>query len=204
MGLKHLNGETRDVVVVGGSAGALGPLKRIVADLPPNLAAAMLVVLHLNPSSTTILAQILNRLGGPPAVTPEDGDPLLPGCIYVASPDLHLDVSTGAIQNSKGPKVNGARPAIDVLFQSAAETYGPRVVGVILSGGLDDGSAGLAAIREAGGIGIVQHPDDAAVGSMPRNAIKRAQPEYVALVDDIGGIISRIVGPPAGVNRPGT
>ena len=196
MGELHLNGETRDVVVVGGSAGALEPLKRIVAKIPPDLAAAMLIVLHLSPSSTTILAQILTRLGGLQAVTPEDGDPVLPGYIYVASPDLHLDLSTGAIQNTTGPKVNGTRPAIDVLFQSAAATFGARVVGVILSGGLDDGSAGLAAIREAGGLAIVQHPDDATMESMPRHAIERAQPEYVATADEIGAIIARLVGEP--------
>lgn len=187
------NGHRRDVVVVGGSAGALEPLKHIVADVPAELPISMLVVLHLSPTSTSSLGTILNGIGGLRAVTPRDGDPLLPGYIYVAEPDRHLDVSTGFIRQTHAPKVNGVRPAIDVLFQSAADVYGPRTIGVILSGGLDDGSAGLAAISEAGGIGIVQNPDEAIVSSMPRNAIERAMPEHVLGTDEIGPLIAGIV-----------
>lgn len=188
------NGHRRDIVVVGGSAGALEPLKRIVADLPADLEVAMLVVLHLSPTSTSALSTILNTVGGMRSVTPRDGDPVLPGYIYVAEPDKHLDVSTGFIRKTHEPKVNGARPAVDILFQSAADVYGPRTIGVILSGGLDDGSAGLAAICAAGGVGIVQDPDEATVGAMPRNAIERAIPDHVVKTEEIGPLLTHIVG----------
>jgi len=187
------NGHRRDVVVVGGSAGALEPLKRIVADMPADLPVSMLVVLHLSPTSTSSLTTILNAIGGLRSVTPRDGDPLLPGYIYVGEPDRHLDVSTGFIRQTHAPKVNGVRPAVDVLFQSAADVYGPRTIGVVLSGGLDDGSAGLAAIAEAGGVAIVQEPEDATVSSMPRNAIARAAPEHVVSTNEIGPLIAGLV-----------
>ena len=169
----------RDIVVIGGSAGALDPLKEIVTDLPSDLPAAVLVALHLAATAPSALAPILSRLGGMQAVAPRDGDKLRPGFVYVGSPDRHLELSDGTIRLTHGPKVNGMRPAVDVLFRSAAAAYGPRVVGVVLSGGLDDGSGGLAAIRAAGGTTIVQSPDDALMESMPRNAIAVASPEHV-------------------------
>jgi two-component system, chemotaxis family, protein-glutamate methylesterase/glutaminase len=183
----------RDIVAIGGSAGALEPLKRIIADLPADLSASVLTVLHLSPNAPSTLVPILNRVGGMQAVNPQDGDPLTPGFIYVANPDLHLEVTERFIRQSHGPRINGVRPAIDVLFESVAETFGPRAIGVVLSGGLDDGSAGLAALREAGGIGIVQQPDDAAIASMPRNAMQRAAPEYVLVTEEIGPRIVTLV-----------
>ena len=182
--------------MVGGSAGALEPLKRIISTLPPDLAAAMCVATHISPTAPSSLATVLNRLGGPRVVTPQNGDPLLPGYVYVAVPDHHLDLSSGFIATTNAPKVNGMRPAVDVLFHSAADVYGPRTIGVVLSGGLDDGSAGLAAIREAGGIGIVQDPEDCVVAAMARNAIRRAAPEHVVSSGEIGPLIRSIVGEP--------
>jgi two-component system chemotaxis response regulator CheB len=194
------DGTRRDIVVIGGSAGALEPLKLIVADLPADLPAAVLAVLHLSPNAPSTLGPILNRVGGLQAVNPQDGDSIRPGYVYVANPDLHLEVTARGIRQSHGPRVNGLRPSVDVLFESAAETFGSRVIGVVLSGGLDDGSAGLAAIREAGGIGIAQQPDDASIPSMPKNAIQRAAPEYVLTADQIGPRIVQLVGEP--VERP--
>jgi two-component system chemotaxis response regulator CheB len=188
----------RDLVVIGGSAGALEPLKQIVADLPPDLPAAVLVVIHLATTTKSALAPILNRVGGMQAVIPRDGDPIRPGYVYVPTPDHHLEVHDGVVRLTTGPRVNGVRPAVDVLFRTAARHYGARVAGVVLSGSLDDGSAGLMAIRAAGGMGIVQSPEDAVMESMPRNAIKVAQPEEVAPADEIGRLISGVVQGPVG------
>ena len=187
----------RDMIVIGGSAGALEPLKQIVADLPADLPAVVIAVIHLGATSHSALATILNRETGLRAVTPMDGDPLLPGYVYVPTPDHHLEVAAGTIRVTHRPRVNGMRPAIDVLFRTAAEAYGGRVAGVVLSGGLDDGSAGLAAIRAAGGIGIVQSPDDATVDSMPRNAIAVARPEHVLPATRIGSMIANAVREPS-------
>lgn len=184
----------RDIITIGGSAGAVEPLKTIVANVPSNLNAAVLAVLHLSPNAPSTLARILTRVGGMRAVNPQDGDALRPGHIYVANPDLHLEVTPRGIRQSHGPRINGVRPSIDVLFESAADTYGARVIGVVLSGSLDDGSAGLAAIRQAGGIGIVQRPEDAGIPSMPRNAIARAAPDYVLNAEDIGKKLVELVG----------
>ena len=114
-----------------------------------------------------------------PAVTPRDGDPLLSGYIYVAPPNRHLELSPEGIRCTHGPRINGARPSIDVLFKTAAAMCGPHVVGVLLSGGLDDGSSGLAAISRAGGVTIVQDPEEALIPSMPRTAIAMAAPSHV-------------------------
>ena len=187
------------MIVVGGSAGALGPLKRIVADLPADLPASVLVTIHMGRDGTSALTPILNRLGGPPAVSSRSGRPLEHAHIYVAVPDHHLELSNGSMRNTSTPLVNGVRPAIDLLFQSAAEIYGPRVVGVILSGGLSDGSAGLQAIREAGGVAIVQ--SDPKVSAMPRHAIETASPDHVATADEIGPLIVRIVNQRNGASR---
>jgi two-component system chemotaxis response regulator CheB len=153
---------------------------------------------HLSPNTPSTLAPILTRAGGLRALNPQDGDLVRPGYIYVPSPDMHLEVGPRGIRQSHGPRINGVRPSIDVLFESAAETFGPRVIGVVLSGGLDDGSAGLAAIREAGGSGIVQKPEVAAIDSMPRNAIQRAAPDYVLATEEIGPMVVRLVGKAVG------
>lgn len=187
----------RDIVVIGGSAGALEPLKQIISDLPVDLPAAVVVVLHLSATSWSALGTILNRIGGLPAVTPRQGDPIKPGYVYAATTDRHLETCEDGFHLTRGPRVNGSRPSVEVLFRSAAETFGGRVIGVVLSGGLDDGSVGLAAIRSAGGIGIVQAPDEALVDSMPRRAIAAAAPEHVASSMEIGSLIKEIVGKPA-------
>lgn len=186
----------RDVVVIGASAGGLDALEEIVRHLHADLPAAVLVVLHMPATSRSLLAPILNRIGGLPAVEPRHGDSLRRGYIYVAKPDQHLEVSDGVIQLTHGPRVNGNRPSIDVLFGSTAAAYGERVVGVVLSGSLDDGSGGLAAICAAGGYAIVQKPEDALIDSMPRNAIELAKPHAILPASEIGPMIAKIVTEP--------
>lgn len=184
----------RDIVVIGGSAGALDPLKQVISELPPGLPAAVFVVLHIAATQKSLLGPILNRLGGMSVATPRDGDPVQPGYLYVPMPDHHMELRDGTVHLSHGPRVNGMRPAVDNLFRSAAAAYDSRVVAVVLSGGLDDGSAGMAAIRAAGGIGIVQSPEDAIVDSMPRNAIAIARPQLVLPSDQIAAAIASAVG----------
>ena len=192
----------RDIVVIGGSAGALDPLKEIAAGLPVELPAAVLAVLHMPASARSSLVAILNRVGGPHAVIPRDGDPVRPGYIYVPTPDHHLELVDSRIAVTKTPRINGVRPAVDVLFRSAAAAYGPRVVGIVLSGGLDDGSAGLAEICAAGGAAIVQSPDEALVDSMPRNAIELAHPDDVLPAAEISAAIARLIGADAPAEQP--
>lgn len=187
-------GVRRDIVVIGGSAGALDPLRQIVADLPPDLPAAVVVCLHTAATARSALVSILDRAGGMQAVRPRDGDPIKPGYVYVPTPDHHLELTGRGFRLSSGPRINGSRPAVDVLFRTAAAAFGPRVIGVVLSGGLDDGSNGLIAVKAAGGAAIVQSPDDAMVESMPRNAMELAAPDHVLVAGDIAPAIVSLVG----------
>lgn len=160
-----------DLVVVGASAGGVETLRRVVAGLPDDLAAAICVVLHLAPDSPSALARILERSGKLPCRAAQDGDRLEPGCILVAPPDRHLVIEDGRVRVTVGPRENGHRPAIDTLFRSAAAQRDGRVVGVILSGTRDDGSAGLAVIKASGGAAVVQDPKEAMYAGMPRSAL---------------------------------
>jgi two-component system chemotaxis response regulator CheB len=163
----------RDIVVIGGSSGALQTLK-FIADLPATFPAAIFIVLHTAPDGPALLPDILRRYAALPVEHARDGEAVVPGRIYVGLPDYHLVVRPAFVQVVRGPKENLHRPSIDVLFRSAAGAYGPRVIGVILSGKLDDGSSGLAAVRGAGGLGIVQDPSDALAPDMPQNALAYA------------------------------
>src|SRR5262249_14254557 len=147
------------IVVVGASAGGVEALTRLVHDLPGDLPAPILVVLHVAPTGTSVLPAILSRAGKLEAKHAEDGATLTPGCIFVAPPGRHLLVEDGVMRLDAGPKENGHRPAIDPLFRSAAHQIGSEAVGLILSGVLDDGSLGLRSLRSHGGVAIVQDPD---------------------------------------------
>ena len=187
----------RDIVVVGGSAGAIEAIKSMLAGLPRDLDAAVLVVVHIPPSSPARLDEILQR-GCPLAVKWATGDePLEQGRVYVAPPDHHLVVRADRVLLTHAPRENHSRPAIDPLFRSAALAYGPRVIGVVVSGRLDDGTAGLWAVKERGGIAIAQDPDDAAQADMPRNALAYTKADYVVTAAAIGPLLARLVGEPA-------
>ena len=180
---------SRDVVVIGGSAGAIESLSALVSHLPAELDAAIFVTIHTLPNADGLLPKILSRHGALGAAVAVEGEPILCGRVYVAPPDLHLVVEPGRVMLSGGPKENRHRPSIDALFCSAARSYQDRVIGVVLSGALDDGSVGLRVIREHGGSAIVQDPAEALFPQMPRNAIEIGHPQHVASVADIARLI---------------
>lgn len=167
------------IVVVGASAGGVEALSTLVAALPPDLPAAVCVVLHIPPHATSHLPQILSRSGPLPAEHATNDAPLLAGRIFIAPPDHHLLVRPGALEVERGPRENRSRPAIDPLFRSAARAYGPRVIAVVLSGTLDDGATGLLSVRSHGGTIIVQDPADALYDGMPLAALRAVRPDHV-------------------------
>jgi two-component system chemotaxis response regulator CheB len=177
---------------VGASAGGIEALRSLVAQLPPDFPAAVLVVLHLPPKGTSVLPQILARAGALPAVTAEDGAAVEGGRVYVAPPDRHLLVEHGHLRLDHGTRTNGHRPAIDPLFRSVANEYGPAGAGVVLSGVLDDGTAGLMAIKQAGGVTLAQDPADALYEMMPRTAIEVVSPEHVGTAEQLGRLLAEI------------
>ncbi|MBX3470586.1 MAG: chemotaxis protein CheB [Planctomycetes bacterium] len=195
--------QRRDVVVIGGSAGALEALQRLVAALPADLPAAVFVVLHLSPSHRTHLPEILGRAGPLPVELAVHGAPVTPGRIVVAPPDNHLMLRPGQVAVVRGPKENGHRPAVDPLFRSAAAAYGRRVTAVILSGALDCGTAGLMVVRARGGLTLVQRPDDAQVPSMPHSALKHVQVDHVGSAGDLGAYLARAVADPLPAEEEG-
>ncbi|WP_041841162.1 chemotaxis protein CheB [Actinoplanes friuliensis] len=188
--------ERRDVIAIGASAGGVEALRALVGGLPPDFPGAILVVLHLPRDAPSALSSILDRSGPLPAAIAVDGAPLRFGRIHVAPNDHHLLLLDGHIRLSHGPAENGHRPAIDPLFRSVARAYGPRGVGVVLSGSRDDGAAGLGAIVARQGTAVVQDPADALYPSMPRAALVRAPTEHVAPAAKLGGLLAEITAMP--------
>jgi two-component system chemotaxis response regulator CheB len=191
-----------DLIVIGGSAGSVDAVCLLAAALPADLPAAVCVVVHQPPHAPSRLPEILARVGSLPAVPARDGAPLRPGTIHVAVPDQHLlvvrDGDAGMIRLVRGPRENRTRPAVDPLFRSAALAYGPRVVAVVLSGALDDGTAGLWAVRDRGGLAVVQDPADAAVSSMPASALAEVGADHVVPVREMAELLGRLARTPAG------
>jgi two-component system chemotaxis response regulator CheB len=183
----------RDVVVVGASAGGVEALKELVSGLPPEFPAAVLVVLHMASSGTSVLPQILGRHSDVGVAFAVDGELLRRGQVYVAPPDQHMLVHGSRLRLTRGPRENGHRPAIDPLFRSAARARGPRVIGVVLSGLLDDGAAGLQFIREHNGAAVVQDPEDAMFPSMPLAAIALTEPDCVVPVSEMADALCALV-----------
>jgi two-component system chemotaxis response regulator CheB len=183
---------TRDLIVVGASAGGVEALRGFAAGLPADLAASVLVVLHLPAGGTSALAAILGRSGPLPAVRAAESMDLERGTIYTAPPDRHLVVVDGTLALPAGPTENGRRPAIDALFRSAAIVAGPRVTGVLLSGVLDDGVAGLVAIASRGGKVMVQDPDEALFPSMPNHALQALPVDHVLGAGAMGAVLDKL------------
>jgi two-component system chemotaxis response regulator CheB len=183
---------TRDLVVVGASAGGVEALRDFAAGLPEDLAASVLVVLHLPAGGTSALPAILDRAGPLPACSAKDGMTLRHAAIYVAPPNHHLLVVDDRIALSHGPSENGRRPAIDALFRSAAIVGGPRVTGVLLSGVLDDGVAGLVSIAGRGGKVVVQDPDEALYPGMPQHAMRTLTVDHVLPVAAMGAVLDKL------------
>jgi two-component system chemotaxis response regulator CheB len=190
-----------DVVVVGASAGGVEALMRLARSIPPDFPLPILVVLHVPATGPSVLPQILQRAGALPAAHAADGMALDGGGFVIAPPDRHMRVSGTTIELGRGPRENGHRPAIDPLFRSAAEAYGSRAAGVVLSGSLDDGTIGLFCIKEAGGATLAQDPQDALFPAMPANAIAYARPDYILPVEEIVDTLVRLSAGSAG--RPG-
>lgn len=181
------------LVVVGASAGGVEALKEVVSGLPGDLAAAVGVVLHVSPNADSHLPAILARAGPLQTAHPRDGDEVIEGRIAVAPPDRHLLVRDGRWAVVRGPHENNVRPAIDPLFRSAAASFGPAVVAVVLSGTQTDGSAGAAAVSRFGGAVVVQDPDEAIFPDMPFATIVRDHPDRVLPVHEIAPAVVELL-----------
>jgi len=184
----------QDIIVMGASAGGVEALSRLVAGLPPDLQAAVFIVLHVPPTPSSALPNILGRHSPLPVAHAIDGEPVRRGRVYVAPADRHLLLQPGRVRVTAGPKENGYRPAVDSLFRTAAAAYGRRVAGVILSGSLDDGTAGLRAVKSRGGVAIVQDPDEALYQDMPLHALAGDPPDHVLGVAAIGRLLAELAG----------
>ena len=180
----------RHLIVIGASAGGVEALTRIVRDLAGDIRAAIFITLHFPPTGTSALARILKRAGKVNAVHAVDAQPIEEGEIYVAPPDNHLLIFRDHVRLYRGPRENGNRPAVDPMFRSAALAFGPRVIGVVLSGNLDDGTSGLLAIKRRGGIAVAQDPAEAMFPSMPQSAIDHVAVDYVMKLDGLAALLN--------------
>jgi chemotaxis response regulator CheB len=183
---------TRDVVCVGASAGGVEALRSFVASLPVDLPASIFIVMHVRPSFDSLLPQLLSKWGPLPAAHAKDGETIQHRRIYIAPPDRHLLIDGRKLSVVLGPKKNHTRPAVDPLFKSTAQHCGARSVGIVLSGYLADGTAGLCAIKRAGGVAIVQDPDEAAVPSMPKEAMAYVETDYKLPAHEIGTVLAKL------------
>jgi two-component system chemotaxis response regulator CheB len=194
----HVN---RNIIVIGASAGGVEAVPRLLSSLSANIPAAFFVTLHIPPYSESSMPKLITRKGSLPAEHPRDLTPIRNGRVYVAPPDYHLMLDRELIRLSHGPKENRHRPAIDPLFRSAAKIHAQRVAGVLLTGNLDDGVAGLAEIQERGGLAIVQDPIDASFPDMPRNALHSLEPDHCLSLAEIEKLLGRVAGPALGGSK---
>lgn len=183
---------TRKIIVIGASAGGFEAIRTLIAALPRNLPASIFIVWHMSADVSGILPHVLNKYDTLPAANAVDGEPVVPGRIYVAPPDHHLVLEEGIVRVTRGPKENRFRPAVDPLFRSAAQAYGPQVIGIVLSGALDDGTSGLWAVKQRGGIAIVQDPLDAVVSSMPESALREVDVDYSVPIADMPRLLEQL------------
>ena len=202
---------SRDVIVIGGSAGAVEVLTTVLALLPLDLDAAIAVTIHRHPSVTSTLAAVFARTATFPVIEPEDGEPFTPRRIYLAPADRHMVIAGDVIRLNREPRQHHTRPAIDPLFTSAADSCETRVIGVLVTGNLSDGVSGLIRIKEMGGITLVQDPHEALYSSMPRNALIYDNVDLILALQSVAPALAGLVrGAPVqslvdepGVRRPG-
>lgn len=182
----------KDIIVVGASAGGIEALRVLIGALPADLSASLFIVVHTSPEAPGMLADIFDRCGRLPATYATDGERIETGRIYVAPTDRHLVIEPNRMRVTRGPKENRFRPSVDPLFRSAAQTYGPRVVGIILTGYLDDGTAGLRTVKQLGGTAVVQDPTSALVPFMPLNAVTHVKVDYCLPLEEIAPLLVRL------------
>ena len=180
------------LIVIGASAGGVDALRSLVSGLSGELAAPVLIVLHIGAHRSELPA-LLSSAGPLPAKHADDNELMQPGQIYIAPPDRHMVVAGPRLRLNRRPRENWARPAINPLFRSAAEHFGASVIGVILTGRLNDGTAGLYEIKRHGGVTVVQDPDDAAYPDMPRSAVAHGRPDYCPSLVEIAALLNRLV-----------
>lgn len=190
----ELNIGARNIVVIGASAGGVQALTALFEQIDPETAASFLVVLHIPAYEPSALHSVLSRATNMRVIAAKGGEPIEAGTIYVASPDRHLMVDEHGVRLTRGPKECRVRPAIDVLFRSAAVNYGPRAIGVILTGALDDGTAGLWAVKDRGGLALVQDPKECLISSMAESAIRHVTVDFVGPLAALARQISEAVG----------
>lgn len=195
MSVKKISNANKHIVVVGTSAGGMKALKNLVQQLPADFPVPILVVQHISADATgNVLLNALNKFGKLPCVHAENGSPIKAGFIYLAPSDHHLMIGKeGTLLITKGALENRSRPAIDPLFRSAAIAFGSRTIGIILTGYLDDGTSGLAAIKRCGGICIVQDPKDADYPDMPKNAIYNVAIDYCVPLSEMGAVLAKVL-----------
>lgn len=193
--------QNRDIIVIGGSAGSIGALRQIIPALPSDIPAAVFIVVHIG-ERTSLLHEFLGRATNMPVERAINGAMFEHGRIYIARTDRHLLLHNDHMLLRRSAHENLARPAVDPLFRSAAASLGSRVIGIVLSGALDDGSAGLLAIERCGGITMVQDPSDAEYSDMPLGALRVVNADYCAPASDIAALVTRLVGEPAGPSPP--
>jgi two-component system chemotaxis response regulator CheB len=183
----------RNTVVIGASAGGVTALQEIVAGLRPGFPASVFIVLHLSPDAPSLLAELLDQASLIPVRTAHDGDPVEPGTVYVAPPDRHMTLEDNRVRISLGPKQDRHRPSVDVLFRSAARELGPQVIGVVLTGFLSDGTAGMRAIKERGGVTVVQDPRSAQHPGMVESALRNVSIDHCVALEEIPALLTRLV-----------
>ena len=181
-----------DIIVMGASAGGVEALPQILSGLPEKFPASVFVVLHVPAQARSNLPKIIQRQARLPTRHAEDGERIRRGRIYVAPPDLHLRLESDCVRLVRGPKENRHRPAVDPLFRSAAKSYGPRVVGLVLTGALDDGTQGLDVIKKCGGVAIVQNPDEAAMPGMPLSALRYVEVDQILTLKQMPAALVRL------------
>jgi two-component system chemotaxis response regulator CheB len=194
--------DRQDIFVIAASAGGVTALQTLCKGLPGDLDASIFIVQHISPASRSMLPDILGRATPLSVTSPREGEEIRTGRIYVAPPDHHMLVKRGHVLIRKGPKENRTRPAADPLFRSAAVAYGPRVVGMVLTGTLDDGTAGLLAVKRCGGVAVVQNPDDAAWPDMPRHAMRKVTVDFCLPLAALSNLVARLSREPAGPRVP--